>query len=101
LVGLHGVTVNSDYAISSQRLAFSRLQARLLGGEVTGDAEVANWLNSAPTRKTAKANASDEQKGSVRLRLKDVSTSELAAALSSSARPFKRIKVAGAASGSV
>jgi translocation and assembly module TamB len=102
LVGLHGVTVNSDYAISSQRLAFSRLQARLLGGEVSGDAEVTNWLNSAaPTRKTARGNASDEQKGSIRLRLKDVSTSEIAAALSSSARPFKRIKVVGAASGSV
>jgi translocation and assembly module TamB len=101
LAGLHGVAVSSDYAISSQRLAFSRLQARLLGGDVTGDAEVTNWLDPVPTRKTAKANASDQPKGIVRLRLKDVSTSEIAAALSSSARPFKRIKVAGAASGNV
>jgi translocation and assembly module TamB len=100
-IGLHGATLSSDYAISSQRLAFSRLQARLLGGEVTGDAEVINWLNSPSARKLAKGNASDEQKGSVRLRLKDVSASEIAAALSSSARPLQRMNLAGAASGSV
>ncbi len=39
--------------------------------------------------------------GSVRLRLKDVSASEIATALSTSARPFQRVKLAGAISGSV
>jgi translocation and assembly module TamB len=100
-VGLHGATLNSDYAISSQQLALSRLQARLLGGEVTGDAEVVNWLNTSPAKKTARRNPSDEVKGSLRLRLKDVSASEIAAALSSSARPLDRMKLAGAASGSI
>ncbi|MGA8492810.1 MAG: translocation/assembly module TamB domain-containing protein [Terriglobales bacterium] len=100
-VGLRNVNVNSDYAIDSQRLAFSRLQAKLLGGDVTGDAEMVNWLNSAPADKTAKKSAANEQKGSVLLRLKGVSASEIAAALSTSARPFQRIKVAGAASGTV
>ncbi len=100
-VGLRGVALSSDYAINSQRLVFSRLQAKLLGGDLTGDAEIINWLNLAPPNKTAKANPSDEQKGSVRLRLKNVSTSEIAAALSTSARPFQRVKLAGAASGSV
>ncbi|HXM64588.1 MAG TPA: translocation/assembly module TamB domain-containing protein [Terriglobales bacterium] len=100
-VGLRGVAATSDYAISSQRLTFSRLQAKLLGGDVTGDAEIINWLNAAPVSKNAKVNASNEQTGSVRLRLKDVSTSEIAGALSTSARPFQRVKLAGAASGTV
>ena len=99
-VGLHGAMVSSDYAISSQRLAFSRLQAKILGGEVTGDAEVIHWLNSAPA-KTAKGNVSEEQKGSVRLQLKGVSASEIASALSSPSRPFQHMKLAGVASGSV
>jgi len=98
---LHGATLSSDYTVNPQQLAFSQLQARLLGGVVTGDAEVFNWLNSTPAKKPAKGNASDEQKGSVRLRLRDVSASEIAAALSSSARPLQRMKLAGAAGGSV
>jgi translocation and assembly module TamB len=100
-VSLRSAAVSSDYAITSQRLVLSRLQAKLLGGDVTGDAEIINWLNSAPANKSAKVNPSDEQRGSVRLRLKDVSASEIAAALSTSARPFQRVKLAGAASGTV
>jgi len=100
-VGLRGATLSGDYMVNPQRLVFSQLQARLLGGQVIGDAEVINWLNSTPEKKIAKANASDEQKGSVRLRLKDVSAAETAAALSSSARPLQRMNLAGAASGSV
>ncbi|HWY55781.1 MAG TPA: translocation/assembly module TamB domain-containing protein [Terriglobales bacterium] len=100
-VGLRGASLSSDYAVNHQRLAFSQLQARLLGGEIVGDAEVINWLNSAPAKRTAKGNAADEQKGSVRLRLKDVSAAEVAAALSSAARPLYRLKLAGAASGRI
>jgi translocation and assembly module TamB len=99
-VGLRGATLSGDYMVNPHRLGFSQLQARLLGGEINGDAEVINWLNSTPGKKTAKGNAA-EQKGSVRLRLKDVSASEIAAALSSPARPLYRLKLAGAASGRV
>jgi len=100
-LGLRGATLSSDYTVSPQRLAFSQLQAKLLGGEIVGDADVINWLNSAPTKKVAKGNAADEQKGSVRLRVKNVSAFEIAAALSSAARPLSRLKLAGVASGRV
>ncbi|HXM22877.1 MAG TPA: translocation/assembly module TamB domain-containing protein [Terriglobales bacterium] len=100
-VGLHGAALSSDYTFNSQRLAFSQLQAKLLGGELNGDAEVINWLNSPSAGKLAKGNASEAQKGSVRLRLKNLSAGEIAAALSSSARPLQRMNLAGAASGSV
>jgi translocation and assembly module TamB len=101
MMGLHDATLSSDYAVSNQRLAFSQLQAKLLGGEVTGDGEAINWLNTAPTKKNMKGNTPDEQKGIVRLRLKDVSASEVAAALSSAARPLNRLRLAGAVSGKV
>jgi translocation and assembly module TamB len=100
-LGLRSVTLSSDYRVDSQRLAFSRLQAKLLGGEANGDAEVINWLNSTPARRPAKGNTSNEQKGSVRLRLKDLSVSEITVALSSSARPLQRMKLAGEVDGNV
>ena len=50
-VALRSAAVSSDYTISPQRLALSGLQAKLLGGDVTGDAEIINWLNSAPANK--------------------------------------------------
>jgi translocation and assembly module TamB len=100
-LGLRGVNLNSNYTAKPQRLAFSQLQARLLGGEMTGDAEIINWLNSTPAAQTARRKTPEEQKGIVRLRLKDVSASEIAAALASSARPLGRLKLAGAASGTV
>ena len=62
-VGLRGAAVSSDYTVNSQRLALSQLQARLLGGEVTGDAEVINWLKPLSAGKLPKGNASGEQKG--------------------------------------
>jgi translocation and assembly module TamB len=99
-VALHAASVNSDYALTSQRLAFSRLQAKVLGGDVTGDAEVMNWLSAAPSRKT-KVNVADEKKGTIRLRMKDVSASEVAGAVSSASRPLQRLRLAGAASGTI
>jgi translocation and assembly module TamB len=101
-VGVRGVGLISDYTINPQRLAWSHVQARLLGGEITGDAEILNWLNSPPPGKLAKGNAAEEQqKGSARLQLKNLSAAEIAAALSSSARPLQRMNLAGAASGTV
>jgi translocation and assembly module TamB len=100
-LGLRGATLSSDFTFDSQRLAFSRLQAKLLGGEANGDAEVVNWLNTPPATRSGKGKASDEQKGSVRLRFKDLSVSEIAVALSSSARPLQRMNLAGDVDGSV
>jgi translocation and assembly module TamB len=100
-LGLKGATLTTDYTVNSQRVAFSQLKATLLGGEVNGDAEVINWLNPPPAGKTARANAAEEQKGSVRLRLKNLSAAEIAAALGSSDRPLQRMNLAGLASGSV
>jgi translocation and assembly module TamB len=100
-LGLRGATLSSDYTVSRQRLAFSQLRAGLLGGEVMGDAEVINWLNSTPPKNLMKGNAADEQKGMVRLRLKDISASEIVAALSTSARPLQQMNLAGSAGGTV
>ncbi len=73
----------------------------MLGGSVTGDAEVTNWLNPQPASKNAKEKRPEPQTGIVHLRFKDLSAAEIAAAVSTPSRPFQRIKPAGLASGSV
>jgi translocation and assembly module TamB len=100
-IGVHGATLSSAYMVNPHRLVLSELQAKLLGGEINGDAEVTNWLNSPSSGKLAKGKASEEQKGSVRLHLKNLSAAEVATALSSSARPLQRLNLAGTATGSV
>lgn len=100
-IGLRGASFSGDYLFNPQRLAFSKLQAGLLGGEVVGDAEIVNWLHPTPTKQSSKINPSEEQKGTVRLRFRNVSAAEIATTLSTPARPLHRLKVAGAASGTI
>jgi translocation and assembly module TamB len=98
-VALHNATLNTQFSVTPQRLTLSQVQARMLGGSVTGDAEITNWFGSPG--KPAKGKNREEQKGVVRLRVKDVSVAEAAAALSNSNRPLNRMNLSGATSGTV
>jgi translocation and assembly module TamB len=100
-IAVREAALTSDYSITPQRVAFSRMQAKLMGGEASGDAEVINWLNSTTGKKPAKGSASNEQTGSARLQLKNISAFELAYALSSAARPLQIMRPTGAVSGTV
>jgi translocation and assembly module TamB len=99
-VKLHDVALNAQFSVNPQHLTLSQLQARLLGGSVSGDVEVANWI-APTTTKLAKGKRFEEQKGMVRLRMKDLSAAEIATALATAARPFNLINLAGAANASV
>jgi len=100
-IALRNATLSSDFTVTSQRLTLSQIQAMLLGGDIKGDAEIVNWLSSSPMNRVAKGKGLEEQKGSVRLRMKDVSAYEITAALSSSTRPLHHMNLAGLASGSI
>jgi translocation and assembly module TamB len=95
---LRASSLGGQFALSPQRLELRDLEGRLLGGEVSGDAQVLNWQDSlAPSSR----NKSDPERGSVRLHLRNLSLEAIAAACSSSARPFERMQLVGYASGSV
>ena len=79
----------------------SQIQGHVLGGSVTGDADVAQWLSPQPASRNAKEKPANRQTGSVRLRFKDLSAAEIAAAVATASRPFQRIKPAGLVSGKV
>ncbi len=104
-VGVHNASLSAQYNIDPRRLGLTQIAGHVLGGSVAGDAEVTHWLNAPePTRKSKekeKEKLSDKQAGILRLRFKDLSAAEIAAALATPSRPFQRIKPAGLASGNV
>jgi translocation and assembly module TamB len=103
---LRDASLNSDFSVNHRQLKISKAQGRVLGGEVTGDLEVTNWLPPQASPSPAKAGnvkgkKAEEQKGLLRLRMKDISAGALAAALSTRQYPLDRLNLAGNADGTV
>ncbi len=97
---LRADSVSTQYTLDPQRLGFSAISAKILGGDVSGDAEVSNWLRPAGASNDRKQKVAEE-KGSVRLRMKGLSAQEIVAAVSSADRPFQGMNLAGSSSGNL
>ena len=100
-IGVHNASLSAQYAMNPRRLLLSQIQGHALGGNITGDADVAEWLSGQSASLNAREKPTNRQNGSVRLRFKDLSAAEIAAALATASRPFQRIKPAGLISGKV
>ncbi len=100
---LHDANLGSDFSINDRQLKFAKAQGRLLGGSFTGDAEINNWLSPQTNLRGGKdkQKKTDEQKGVLRLRLKDVSAGAVAAAVSTRQYPLDRLNLAGASDGTI
>jgi translocation and assembly module TamB len=100
-IGVHNASLSAQYAIDPRRLVLSQMQGHVLGGSVMGDVDVAQWLSPQPASLSATEKQTNRQSGSARLRFKDLSAAEIAAALATPSRPFQKIKPAGLVSGKV
>ncbi|HTT17528.1 MAG TPA: translocation/assembly module TamB domain-containing protein [Candidatus Sulfotelmatobacter sp.] len=120
-IALKKVSATGDYSVTDEQIKLAKLQGKLLGGAFTGDAEVQNWLRSVPypaaerakkpglpeigvarpAKKEVRAKVPGVQTGSLHLRVRDISVSEAAASLDTSAHPLDGFHPAGVASGSV
>ncbi len=100
-VGVHNANLSAQYNLDPKRLLLSQIHGQVLGGSVTGDGEITHWLNPQAAIKNAREKRPEQQTGILRLRFKDLSAAEIAAALATPSRPFQRIKPAGLASGNV
>jgi translocation and assembly module TamB len=78
-----------EYSLNQDTLTLSSLAATLLGGRLTGEAEVQNW--TAPA----------EQQGSASLVVRGFSLEALSAAVSTPALPLQRLRPVGSSSGTV
>src|SRR5581483_11443491 len=103
-VNLHGASLDAAYAFTPKRLLVSKIDGRVLGGSASGDLDVVNWLSepaARSTKATKEARADEQQKGAIRLRLKDLSTAVVASMFSSRSRSLNRLNLAGSTSGTV
>ena len=123
---LRGATLNSNFTLDPNRISFSRIASRVLGGEITGDAEVKNYASSnvadnakppagkvstaakkpAPTSRAAAVparNAADSarQQGVAHLRLSGLALGDVARMLSTRSMPYSSLKPAGSVAGTV
>ena len=113
---VRNASLNSNFSLSDNRLQLSRIAARLLGGEVTGDADIRNLIApvatkpqpvvSVPPKRKGKrvppptANAT-QQEGSARLRVGGLSLNEIARMFSTRSLPLARLNAVGRVSGSI
>jgi translocation and assembly module TamB len=124
-VAFSKASLNADYSVTDKELKLSKLQARILGGSVTGDAEIDQWLApwqhlspsarknletatisaASPSNKsglkTAKTKSPASQSAFVLLHLRDLSAEDIAAALNAPAHPFPPYHPAASASGTL
>jgi len=113
----------TDYSVTDQQIKLSKLQAKVFGGTANGDAQIDNWLHSIPpptgktpkggqdlaeigvfrppTKKAGKTKFPGVQTGAVRIRLRDVSAGDVAAALSVPSHPLVGFHPVGVAGGTV
>ena len=47
-IAIKKASVNSDYSLTDQQIKLSKLQGKLFGGSISGDAQIDNWLHSVP-----------------------------------------------------
>lgn len=123
-IALKKASATTEYLVNDQQIKLSKLEAKLLGGSVAGDAQVDNWLYGAPiqppgkirkgtenfpvisaarppAKKGEKTKSQGVQTGAVHLHLRDMSASEMAIALDTPAHRLGHFHPAGLAAGSV
>ena len=100
--------MNASFAVTPERFHLFSIKANLLGGDVQGDVDVANWQSSlesppAPARRPGigKVAPGSMQRGSVRLQLAGFPLLPALQLLSSKKLPLDRLALAGNASGNV
>jgi translocation and assembly module TamB len=100
--------VTGGFSVTPDRIHFSTIKANLLGGDLTGDADVTNWqtsLEPSPAaerrRTTGRIPPSSLQRGSVHLQLAGFPLLPALETLSSKKLPLDQLGLSGSASGNV
>src|SRR5262249_52870382 len=97
---VRGVGMISQFSVDPRKISLTKLLGQALGGAISGEGEILNWAakNAAGTPKPKSVEA---QKGSFRLKFKDISVTQAAAAIPPSRLPVARMNLAGSADGTL
>lgn len=100
-LALAGVDGGAEYSADKDNVGVPHFFARVLGGVITGNAEVKNW-SSAPSAAGQQTPANlPEQVGTIHARLQGLPVGRVAAAASTRSLPLDRLHAVGSASGTV
>jgi len=88
-------SASGNFSVDPQKILLSKVEGKLLRGSFASDAEISGWRVSQKRGPNLRA----EQRGTVRLRVRDVALSEALASLGPQFRSFNRLKLAGSLSG--
>jgi translocation and assembly module TamB len=94
------IALSGNYSVNRAQIALSQLQGKVLGGSLTGEAEVRNWL-TPPAPTAAKIKAAPEQVASIKLRTRDLAVDQVAAAISKRLLSLDRLHLSGTANATV
>jgi translocation and assembly module TamB len=94
-VSVKEVSASGDFSIDPQKVLLSKVEGKLLRGSFTSETEISGWQN--PPKRGQ--NSKEEQRGVVKLRVKDVALAEALASLGSQFHTLNRLKFAGNVSG--
>lgn len=101
-VAVNHASVSTPYNISSERLTLSKIEARLFGGSMYGDADIENWLaSSSEDRQRTNRKSELEQQGTARFQFKGLSIEDVIAGFGSRSGVIGRLNMAGAGEGAV
>ena len=117
-IAIRRANLNSNFSFANNRLALTRIAARGLGGEVTGDADIANLVAPittkpepavAESKTTGKRRAASttaamngmQQEGSGRFHISGLSLNEVARMFSSRSLPLDKLNAVGRVTGTV
>ncbi|MBI2677305.1 MAG: translocation/assembly module TamB domain-containing protein [Candidatus Koribacter versatilis] len=97
-----GLTASANFSAQRDRIAISNMNGTVLGGRISGDADIFHWSQAAEkTGARTKATAGQPQRGSATIKMHGLSVAEMAAAVSTAAFPVGRVQPVGSADGTI
>lgn len=92
---LKNASASGKFSVDPQNVSASQVHGQIFGGAFSGDGEISNWQAPQKSAKRVK----DEQRGSIKVKLKDIDLTDILASLGPRFRPGNRLKFAGDISG--
>ena len=91
-----------EFVVDPKKILLSHVKGRLLRGGFDGETEIDNWRAAKKKNlRSTNGRSTDEQRGSVKVKLADISFAELLSGLGQRYSPVKDLRLAGDLSGTV
>ena len=101
VIGIAGVDGGADFTADKNNFVMPHLFAHILGGSVTGNAEIKNWASAPPAPGENARTAMAEQVGDFRLKVEALPVSRALAVTATRKIPLDRLHAVGTARGTV